>query len=179
MKGVVFDIFRDMVEDNYGLEGWQNILDVAGSHGIYVSTKTYEDAELIGLVSAASKITLIPVTELVFSFGEYMVPNFYKRFPHLFDDAPSFIKFLISVDQIIHVEVRKLFPGAGLPTFDYSDEKPDALTMIYKSPRKLCHLAEGLISGSAKHFKQNYKMLHDPCMHTGSDHCVFQVQLVT
>jgi hypothetical protein len=50
--------------------------------------------------------------------------------------------------------------------------------MIYKSPRKLCQLAEGLISGSAKHFNQNYKMTHDPCMHNGSDHCALKVELL-
>ena len=178
MKGVVFDILRDMIESQYGLEGWQAILDKAGSDGIYVSTKTYADADLMGLVDAASDITNIPVNDLVFSFGEFMVPNFYKRFPNFFSDALNFIKFLVSVDQIIHVEVRKLFPDAGLPTFDYSDENENALTMIYKSPRKLCQLAEGLISGSAKHFNQKYKMTHDPCMHSGSDHCVFKVELL-
>lgn len=178
MKGVVFDILRDMVEDRYGLEGWQRILDSAGSAGIYVSTKTYDDTELIGLVTTASDITKIPMNELVFALGEYMIPSFYKRFPTFFDDAPNFIKFLVSVDQIIHVEVRKLYPDAGLPTFDYSDEKQDALTMIYKSPRKLCQLAEGLISGSAKHFNQHYELIHNPCMHTGSDHCALKVKLV-
>jgi predicted hydrocarbon binding protein len=178
MKGVVFDILRDMVETQYGLEGWQAVLDSAGSDGIYVSTKTYADAELMDLVAAASKITTIPVNILVFSFGEYMVPHFYKRFPYFFSDLPNFIKFLISVDQIIHVEVRKLFPDAGLPTFNYCDESENSLTMNYKSPRKLCFLAEGLISGSAKHFNQKYKMTHNPCMHDGNDHCSLKVELV-
>lgn len=178
MKGVVFDILRDMVEESYGLEGWQSIIDKAGSNGIFVSTKTYQDAELMALVSAASDITGISINDLVFAFGEFMIPNFYKRFPELFNGAPNFIKFLISVDQIIHVEVRKLYPDAGLPTFDYSDESPTALTMIYKSPRKLCRLAEGLISGSAKHFDQQYLIKHDPCMHDGHDHCSLKVSLV-
>ena len=132
----------------------------------------------MALVGAASEITAIPVNSLVFSFGEYMIPNFYKRFPNFFHDVPNFIKFLVSVDQIIHVEVRKLFPDAGLPTFDYSDENEKSLTMIYKSPRKLCQLAEGLISGSAKHFNQHYKMTHNPCMNNGSDHCVLKVELL-
>lgn len=178
MKGVVFDILRDMVENNYGLEGWQEVLDKAGSDGIYVSTKTYDDAELMALVRAASDITEIAINDLVFSFGEYMIPKFHKRFPTFFENSPSFIKFLVSVDQIIHVEVRKLYPDAGLPTFDYSEESENTLTMVYKSPRKLCQLAEGLISGSAKHFKQRYTIEHNPCMHTGDDHCVLKIKLV-
>ena len=141
MKGVVFDILRDMVETQYGLEGWQSVLDNAGSDDIDVSTKTYPDTELMGIVSVASEIMNIPINTLVFSFGEYIVPHFYKRFFNFFSGAPNFIKFLVSVDQIIHVEVRKLFPDAGLPTFNYSDESENSLTMIYQSPRKLCQLA--------------------------------------
>ena len=178
MKGVVFDILRDMVEENYGLEGWQAILDKSGSNGLYISTQTYEDAELMGLVATASDVTGISISDLVFSFGEYMVPSFYKRYPAFFDNAESFIKFLVSVDQIIHVEVRKLFPDAGLPTFDYDDENANHLTMIYKSPRKLCRLAEGLIAGSAKHFNEQYTLNHDPCMHDGHDHCNLKIELI-
>lgn len=178
MKGIVFDLLRDMVEENYGLEGWQQVIDQAHSDGIFVATKTYKDEDLMALVFAASHITGIAVSDLVFSFGEYMIPNFYKRFPHFFKKADNFIQFLLSVDQIIHVEVRKLMPEAALPNFEYQKQQPDSLTMIYTSPRKLCHLAEGLISGSAKHFQQNYEINHDICMHHGSDHCELKIKLV-
>lgn len=177
MKGVVFDILRDMVEENYGLEGWQAILEASGSHGLYVASKTYDDHELMSLVAAASEITKIPTFDLIFAFGEFMVSGFQQRFPKFFE-TESFIKFLISVDKIVHVEVRKLYPDAVLPTFDYSDEEPEKLTMIYKSPRKLCRLAEGLISGSAQYFNQKYELTHDVCMHTNSDHCELKIQLV-
>lgn len=178
MKGVVFDMLRDMVEERFGLEGWQGILEKSGSAGLYISTETYEDSELIHLVVTASEVTGIAVDDLVFAFGEYMIPSFYQRFPALFNQAPNLIKFLLSVDQIIHVEVKKLFPDAGLPTFDYSGESEDSLVMIYKSPRKLCRLAEGLISGSASHFKQAYSLDHSPCMHDGSDHCRLHIQVI-
>ena len=179
MKGVVFDILRDMVEEHYGLEGWQGILNQAGSEGIYISTQTYTDEELMSLVQAASDITGIEIEKLIFAFGEYMIPNFYQRFPALFDHSNGFIDFLVSVDNIIHVEVRKLYPDAGVPSFEYDQQSPTELTMIYRSPRKLCTLAEGLISGSAKHFDQQYQLSHDTCMHNGSDHCSLKITLVT
>ena len=31
MKGVVFDMLRDMVEASWGLEGWNAVLEEAGS----------------------------------------------------------------------------------------------------------------------------------------------------
>jgi predicted hydrocarbon binding protein len=64
-----------------------------------------------------------------------------------------------------------------LPRFNYQKEDNRSLTMIYQSERKLCRLAEGLISGSAKFFKQSYTMTHDPCMHHGADACHLNIQL--
>lgn len=177
MKGMVFDMLRDMVEDNYGLDGWQSVLDGAGSQGMYVSTETYPDSELMALVASACEVTEIPADDLVFRFGQYMVTQFYQRFPQFFE-CSGLLEFLLSVDRLIHVEVRKLFPDAGVPEFTYDDKQPDQLTMMYKSPRKLCRLAEGLIDGSARHFNQDYQLTHNVCMHSGSDCCHLVVTLV-
>ena len=177
MKGVVFDILRDMVEEGYGLEGWNAILEKSGSNGLYISTESYSDDELMGLVAAASDVTGINVNDLVFSFGEYMVQEFHARFPIFFDRSKGLIDFLLSVDRIVHVEVRKLYPDANLPSFNYQKDDNHSLTMIYRSERKLCRLAEGLISGSAKFFKQPYTMTHDPCMHHGADACHLKIVL--
>ena len=50
MKGVVFDILRDMVEEQFGLEGWNALLEKAGSDGLYLSSESYPDAEMTKLV---------------------------------------------------------------------------------------------------------------------------------
>ncbi|MCB2385067.1 heme NO-binding domain-containing protein [Thalassolituus alkanivorans] len=177
MKGVVFDILRDMVEEQFGLAGWNALLDKAGADGLYISTQTYPDEELLKLVAAASEVTGKPADELVFSFGEFMVKEFYKCFPGFFDNASGLIDFLISVDRIVHVEVRKLYPDAALPSFTYEGGSSDEVTMNYRSPRKLCRLAEGLIAGSAEHFGEKYQLQHDPCMHRGADCCSLHIKL--
>jgi len=176
MKGMVFDMLRDMVEEQYGLDGWQAVLDSADSDGMFISTETYHDEELLKLVASASEVTGIDAGDLVYAFGQYMVTQFYQRFPQFFD-CESLLPFLLSVDHLIHVEVRKLFPDAGVPRFDYDEELPDKLTMIYQSPRKLCRLAEGLIDGSAKHFNQSYQLNHDVCMHSGDSACHLVITL--
>lgn len=171
MKGVVFNLLENMVEAQLGAEAWDALLDAADSDGIFVATETYPDEELLSLVAAASEATGIPAQDLVRSFGEFMLPEFAKRYPVFFEPHNNVRDFLLSVDQVIHVEVRKLYPEAGLPTFEYEEDNPDTLTMLYRSPRKLCALSEGLITGAAKYFKQPVTITHDICMHKGSDHC--------
>ena len=174
MKGIVFDILNDMVEEQFGLEAWDNLLDAVGSDGIYVATQSYPDEDLLALVAAASEATEIPAQDLVFEFGKYMVPKFYERYAGFFDAHERTKDFLLTVDEVIHVEVRKLFPDAGVPEFRYA-EANGTLTMEYRSPRKLCALAEGLIEGSATHFGEVATIGHDVCMHNGADHCQLAV----
>ena len=178
MKGIVFNLLNEMVEEQFGLEAWDTLLDRTGLDGIYVATETYADEELLSLVTAAEATTKIPVQKLVRAFGEYMVPKFAQHYPVFFEGQTNLKAFLLTVDQVIHVEVRKLYPEAGLPEFEYEDEQDNTLTMQYRSPRKLCALAEGLIAGSAKHFSQRYEMQHDICMHNGEDHCSLKLTLV-
>ncbi len=179
MKGVVFDILNEMVEEKFGFEAWEKILELAGLDGIYVTTETYSDEELFKLVAAAETVCGIPAKDLVKDFGRFMLPSFVKSHPVFFTGQPTLRDFLLTVDRVIHVEVRKLYPDAGLPTFDYEKgaaEDLSKLTMIYKSPRKLCALSEGLIDGAATYFEEDYSLEHSVCMHNGDDHCELKMR---
>ncbi len=172
MKGMVFTMLSEMVEQNFGLEVWDELIDLTdpASEGIYVATDLYPDEELMAYVGAMSEKLGVPANELVFGFGSYLLGRFNKIHPEFFSDhtAKSFLK---SVHDVIHVEVKKLHPDAVLPHFDYEDEAENTLTMLYRSPRGLCALAEGLISGTADYYGTTVKSEHPVCMHTGSDHC--------
>lgn len=55
--------------------------------------------------------------------------------------------FVLSVNNIIHPEVRKLYSGAKCPFFR---ETPEGnVTMGYESSRRMCDLAHGFIKGAA------------------------------
>jgi len=178
MKGAVFNLLNELVEEKFGFSAWETMLQETGCDGVFVSSQTYEDGLLFELVGAAHKLTEIPVWDLVHTFGQYMAPAFARDYPVFFENQKSLKSFLLTVDRTIHVEVRKLYPEAHLPEFDYKDEADDELTMIYRSPRKLCALAEGLIQGSAEYFDERYELKHDVCMHQGADHCELQLRFL-
>jgi len=177
MKGVVFNLLSDMVEEKFGLEVWDALLQDTQQDGIYVSTESYPDENLFALVAAASEKSGMPANDLVKAFGEYMFPNFHQQNPGFFTPGMGLKEFLLSVDRVIHVEVRKLHPDAGLPQFEYIDEHDQELTMLYNSPRKLCMLAEGLIAGAATHFETEYTLSHNECMHDGADACRLHLKI--
>jgi len=178
MKGVVFDILRDMVEEQFGLEGWNALLEKAGSDGLYLSSESYPDAEMNKLVTVACEFTGMSAEEMLRKFGVYMVAQFYDRFPSFFENCTDLLSFLSSVDRIVHVEVLKLYPDANLPTFNYERTHEQSLTMIYRSKRRMCWLAEGLILGAADHYHEKISIKHDICMHSGHDACHIQIDVV-
>lgn len=173
MKGVVFTIFNELVETQFGFETWDKMLETVQpeSEGIYTAGETYPDEELFALVGELSNITEVPVPDLIHAFGEYMFPKLVSKHPVFVESQTSLKEFLMTVHDVIHVEVKKLHPDAGLPTIEYEDAGGNKLTMIYRSPRKLCFLSEGLINGAAKHFNTEVSIGHPICMHKESDHC--------
>ena len=177
MKGIVFNIFNDLVTDNFGLEIWDQLIERTnpGSQAIYTSAQVYPDEELVAYVTELSSITGASATELVKTFGKYMMHKFKSIHPEFIEgqDAKS---FLASVHDVIHVEVKKLHPDSLLPTFEYEDPSDEALTMIYSSERKLCALAEGLIEGVSEVFDQPIHVDHPQCMHDGAESCRLELR---
>ena len=47
--------------------------------------------------------------------------------------------------------------------------------MGYRSPRKMCSFAEGLLLGAADHFGERLTIAQPACMKRGDDHCVLEI----
>lgn len=153
MKGMVFTEFLDMVEDRFSPEVADRIIVQADvpSGGAYTSVGTYDHGEIVSLVVALSQETGLPVPTLVSAFGAYLFGRFAKLYPQFFAESSSVFDFIGTVEHVIHVEVRKLYPDAELPTLA-CEADGDRMTVIYRSKRQMADLAEGLIQGCIAHF---------------------------
>jgi hypothetical protein len=157
MKGMVFTAFLEMVEEKFSLQIADSIIEASKlpSGGAYTSLGTYSHEEIISLVVQLAEQTGIPVPDLVREFGEYLFIQLAGGHPQFVNVNKDAFDFLNNVDKYIHVEVRKLYPGAELPAFSYESPSPNVLIMTYRSLRPFADLAEGLIIGSIRHFGEN------------------------
>ena len=48
--------------------------------------------------------------------------------------------------------------------------------MGYRSPRKLCSFAEGLLLGAADHYGEKLTIEQPLCMKRGDDRCVLEIE---
>jgi hypothetical protein len=154
MKGIVFTEFLEMVEDHFGDAAVERIIEEATlpSGAAYTSVGTYDHRELVQLVKRLSVATGIGVSELVCVFGRHLFSRFVDSYPHFFEGVDSAFDFLESIEKHIHVEVRKLYPDAELPTFACHTRGPGHLEILYRSTRPFGDLAEGLIMGCIEYF---------------------------
>lgn len=161
MKGVVFTEFLEMVEDKFGFDIVENMIEASEdkltSKGVYTSIGTYSHEEIIVLVINLSKETNIEVPLLVHTFGKHLLGQFAKSHGSFFDEVSNTYDFLKSIDGHIHVEVKKIYPDAELPKFDcyHPDNDEKKLEMIYSSERSMSDLASGLIEGCIEYYKED------------------------
>lgn len=157
MKGIVFTELLDLVEDKFGADVVDLIIEKADlpNAGAYTAVGTYDHGELIRIVQQLSAIADIPFGDLVKVFGEYLFGQLIAGHPIFLEGMANAEQMLRSVHDIIHVEVKKLYPEAELPSFAYDTHPDGRLIMHYQSSRGFADLAEGLIMGCAKHFNES------------------------
>lgn len=169
MKGVVFTEFLDFVGERYGADTVDDIIDASElpSGGAYTSVGTYSHGEMVELCTALAAHTGEPAAALVRDFGAHLSTSFARDHHGFFERSSNFFDFLESIEGHIHVEVRKLYPDAELPSFTTEQRTPSQLVMQYRSPRRMGDLAEGLIVGTARRFGVEARVQTTPV--NGSD----------
>ena len=175
MKGVEFNLLEQVVVRKYGETVWDDLLDATQLPGTYTSLGSYPDEEISKLVNAASSALNVPPGDVLRWFGREAMPLLAGHYPDFFTPHHAALPFIISVNDIIHPEVRKLYTGAVCPHFQFSTAPDGALLIGYNSPRKLCALAHGFIEGVGDYYSQTMTVEHPSCMHRGDSNCVLSV----
>ncbi|WP_328359513.1 heme NO-binding domain-containing protein [Mycobacterium sp. NBC_00419] len=177
MKGVIFNLLEEVVADTYGDKTWDDLLEAAEVDGIYTSLGSYDDADMVRLVSAAGAALSLSDEDVLRWFGRHAIPNMVTRWPEYFSAHGHTVPFLRSLNDVIHPEVRKLYAGAYCPHFDFSSPDDGSLLIGYRSPRRLCGLAHGFILGAGDHYGESVTVGHLECMHDGADRCLVAVSV--
>jgi len=154
LKGLVFTEFLELVDERFSFETCERIIEMSDlpSGGIYTSVGTYQPQEMAALLGSLSEVTGIPPADLLQVFGRHLFKRFVASFPVFFNGITSSFEFLPRVDNYVHIEVKKLYPDAELPTFTCETTTPGTMVMTYRSKSNLPDLAEGLILECIDHF---------------------------
>jgi hypothetical protein len=178
MKGIVFTEFLEMVESHFSPELADRIIRAAHlpSGGAYTAVGTYDHAEMWSLVVELSKARDMPMPDLLKAFGEHLLGRFVVGHGALFQGHAGSFDFLETLDRVIHREVRKLYPDAELPQFEVAERTPQRMVLVYQSPRHFADLAEGLIRGCARHYRETLQIDREALPYAGGSRVRFTLE---
>lgn len=177
MKGIIFNLVQDAITRDHGGDGWDDLVDSAGISGTYTALGNYPDADLSRIVTAGADAFDVPVPELVRAVGRDALMGLSVRYPHFFEPHDDVRSFVLTLNEVIHAEVRKLHADSDPPDFWFDDPAAQPLTVHYRSRRQLCLLAEGMLEGAGGYFGQDVTVTQTSCMADGHDHCTFLLQI--
>lgn len=180
MKGVIFKILEQFVHDTFGPEFFEEVLDETSLETTppFLGPGTYPDQDLIALVGTTIAKAGLELEDALFAVGKYAFPKLADSFPGITDQHADARSLVRSVHSVIHVEVRKLFPEASPPDFEYGEAPDGRLELTYRSSRKLCWFLRGLLAGCAEHYESEVHVEESRCMHHGHDECCLRIEFV-
>ena len=96
MKGMLFTSFLYLVEERYGLEMVEEIIEEAApaSGGIYTTMGVYDHKELIDLLAVLSKKINVPVSKVTKTFGMYLFAELIAAYPQWIEGLHSSFELL-------------------------------------------------------------------------------------
>jgi Haem-NO-binding len=174
VKGVLFEVAREVVSETWSEDEWDAVLDEAGLVGAYTALGTYPDDELGAIVAATCRRRGLAPEALLRVVGERGFRHLVGRAPQLVDRFDDWRPLVASLNDVIHPEVEKLYPGASVPSFEVLGTDP--FRVRYVSARHLCHLAEGLLVGVAGWYGESVVVGRDRCRAHGDAVCELVVR---
>lgn len=177
MKGIIFNLLEQFITENFGEEKYEQIIKQCNLKTTepFVAPGTYPDEDMIEIVVNTSKELNITVPDALKGYGKFAFFKLAEKFPFFVKPYKHPKPFLMSVENIIHVEVRKFYKDAYTPQFIYNDTSPDTLTITYHSKRKLYHLMEGLLDGVGEFYKVPIQQTHKIYQKNGTELCDFEL----
>jgi hypothetical protein len=171
MKGIVFTEFLDLVEEKFGLIMVDTIVTNSNlpSNGAYTDVGTYSFSEMLSLLNNLKKETGIEIQDLLLVYGEHFFSVVERSYSYFLKEFKDPIEMISSIENHIHVEVRKIYPDAELPSFTVIEKTENNLIMIYKSSRSMSYFGKGLMNKTFEYFNQEATILVENLKEDGTE----------
>ncbi|GGF61526.1 heme NO-binding domain-containing protein [Alteromonas lipolytica] len=156
MLGVVFTSLVEMLEEHVSPEFADEVLEEANleNDGAFTAVGYYPFSELEKIMVVLINKTGRSANELLYDYGKYLFSVLSGGHAEMMINRQSVLEILDCLDDDIHVQVRKLYPDADLPSFKVLARTDNSISLEYYSVHDLYALAEGLIDGAAGYFSE-------------------------
>lgn len=155
MKGHIFNLLEAFIEEVSDDQTLFAIFERCSfdTSKSFVRTENYPDAQLFEMVTHAMAVLDISMDTAQFEFGKWLYPRLIKLLPSEFTNFTHPAYVLKNLDDLHKIELKKLYPDAIPPSFNYQATTPTQGILDYYSHRKMFVLVEGVLQGMADHYQ--------------------------
>jgi hypothetical protein len=179
MHGLVMAQLASFLKDRLGEKSWRELRrDTGASERAYQSRQSYPDSEMTGLVDGAVAVSGRVAPDLLRDFGAFLAPTLLRVFKAYVQPGWRTLEVIAHTETAMHKAVRQRDPTATPPHLQATRTAPDRVTVVYRSSRRLCALAEGICLGIARHFEERIEITQTTCMHRGDPVCTLEIHLL-
>lgn len=181
MHGLVFVTWEKFLAERFQGQVWSRYrAALAGKvPPALLTSRVYDDELLLVAVGTASEIARVSVDTLLHEYGRFFITNGLTRHlcAYILTQVHSARELLLAMHDS-HEQMTRLPESLSPPLFKYETrpQRPDELTLIYDSPRKLCSLLIGAIEGTAERYGEKAQVVERSCMKRGDTVCRFDIR---
>lgn len=156
MKGIIFTELIEMMEDLMGLEFTNKVIEDARleNEGAYTAIGTYPPQDMFKIMASLSMHAGNTPESLMKSYGEYLFYRIIETHKKELTECCDTFSFLQKLNNIVKMEVLKLNPKATIPSIKAKLLDKSSMEVLYKSDQQMADLIHGIMSESAKHFRE-------------------------
>lgn len=178
MLGFFFIELKQYITSKKNDAAWNAVLDKAGLSGkTYLNGLDYPDKEMVKLVVSEASMAGTPVGHVLREFGRFLGGDLFTAYRPLIDTSWKTLDFLEHVEETIHKVVRARNRKAEPPRLVVNRITEREVMIDYRSKRKFCQLAQGIVLGVADHYGEKIELVEESCMHRGDPSCKIWVAL--
>ncbi len=183
MQGIIFVTWEKYLAERFGSSFFHLYRKTIGEtvSNVPLTSRVYDDAQLLAGVGAASDLAHLPVDTLLREYGHYFLINGLTNHlcAYLLNQVHSGRDLLLMMRQA-HAQMRLAPDGITPPVFHCEKlaNSSNGLLLIYDSHRHLCPVLYGAIEGAAERFGEQAHISERTCMKQGATACCFEVYFV-
>lgn len=182
MYGLINSALKNMIQQRFGEEKWQEILSESGvPEDSFLTMRSYEDSLTYQLVGAASKVLEAPPEVCLEMFGEYwVIETAGKHYGTLMSaSGQTMVEFIRNMNTL-HDRITGTFINYIPPEFMVEDLPNNQYLIHYVSTREgLQPFVVGLLKGLAKRFNATLTIIDiSELQQESGSHFVFKVHVL-
>jgi len=178
MYGLVNKSIVNLIKEEFGLDAWKSIQKKSEiSQETFLANEGYDDSVTYSIVMAASEILKLPVSKILFRFGNYWVNvTAKKEYPDIMESGGDNLRDFFKNLPNFHTRVALIYPNLSPPEFNVSDEEEKSIILHYHSDRPgLKDFVVGLIYGLGEYYNTKINVEEIMSREKGDGHESFRI----